>query len=98
MLILLCVFLEREPGSYPKAVNSCCLTVPPFSDLNLSLGTQGRSWWLNGAHFLRTRNGGHRKALPPRSPTKLCLSSDIQTPYIFEIKQFFRISSAFFSH
>ena len=67
---------------------ACCLTVPPLSlhplpslasnCLNLSPGTQGRSWWLNeGMHFLRTRNGGDRKALVPRSPTGLRLVSGL---------------------
>ena len=27
---------------------------------------------MNEAHFLRTRNGGHKKALASRSPTELC--------------------------
>ena len=61
----------------------CFLTVPPsslrplpslISDcLNLPLGTWGRSWRLNEAHFLRTRNGGHREAFVPRSLTGPCL-------------------------
>ena len=58
----------------------CCLTVPPLSlyplpflisnCLNLPLGTQRRPWRLSEAHFLKTRNGGHRKAFVPRSPTE----------------------------
>ena len=53
----------------------CFLTIPPLSlhslpslissCWNLSLGTQGKSWRLNAAHFPGTRNGGHRKALCP---------------------------------
>ena len=84
MLILLCVTLEREPGSHPEAVRlyGCCLTVPPWSlhplpslissCLNLPLETQGRSWRLKEAHFLKIRNGEHRKAFVLRSPTGPC--------------------------
>ena len=63
----------------------CCLTVPRLSShplhspitncLYLPLGTQGRLWRLCKAHFLKTRNGGHRKAFVPRSPTGPCLVS-----------------------
>ena len=63
----------------------CFLPVPPMSlhplsslisdCLNLFLGTQGRSWRLNETHFLRTRNGGHRKTFVPRSPAGLCTVS-----------------------
>ena len=35
---------------------------------NLPLGTQGRLWKLSEAHFLKTRNEGHRKAFVPKSP------------------------------
>ena len=67
------VYSLRGTGSCPKAV-LLLLNFPPFPDqqLILSLGTQGRSWWLNEACFLRTGNGGHRKALTPWSPTWLC--------------------------
>ena len=61
----------------------CFLTAPPLSllplpslisnHLNLPLGTQGRSWRLNEAHFLKTRNGGHRQDFVPRSPAGPCL-------------------------
>ena len=44
----------------PSLISNC---------LNLPLGTQGRPWRLNEAHFLKTRNGGHREAFVPRSPT-----------------------------
>ena len=54
----------------PSLVSTC---------LNLSLRTLGRSWKLNGAHFLRTRNGGHRKAYVLRSPTGLCLVTILET-------------------
>ena len=57
----------------------CCLSLPPLSlpplpsllsnCRNLPIATQGRSWRLNEAHFLKTRNGGHGKAFVPRSPT-----------------------------
>ena len=80
-LILLCVFLERDAGSCPKA-GLLFLDRPPLflhplpslisNYLNLSLETQKRSWWLKEAHFLRTRNGGHRKAFVPLSPTGAC--------------------------
>ena len=40
--------------------------------LNLLIGTQGRSWRLNEAYFLQTRNGGHKKVFVPRSPTGSC--------------------------
>ena len=61
----------------------CCLTVPPWSwhslpslissYWNRPLGTQERPRRPNEAHFLKTRNGGHRKAFLPRSPTGPCL-------------------------
>ena len=64
----------------------CFVTVPPLSlhplpsllsnCLNLPLGTQGRPWRLSEVHFLRTRNGGHRKAFVPRSPTGPCSVSE----------------------
>ena len=44
------------------------------SHLNLPIGTQGRSWLLNGAYCLRSRNG-HNKAFVPRSPIASCLVS-----------------------
>ena len=86
MPILLCVILEGKPGPSPKTVvlllldySSFVFASPPFPPshisncLNLPVGTQGRSWRLNEAHFLKTRDGGHRKAFVPRSPTGPCL-------------------------
>ena len=85
MPILLCVSLEGNQDPAP-GLDYCVLTIPPLSlhllpslisnCLNLPLGTQGRSWGLNEAHFLRTRNLGHRKALAPRSPRGPCPVSD----------------------
>ena len=80
---------DPAPGLY-----YCCLIVPPLSlhpfpsltsnSLNLSLGTMARSWWLNEAHFLRIRNGGHKKAFVPRSHLGPCL--DLRCPlYNLEI-------------
>ena len=70
--VLLCIFLEEEPAAAPRL--HYCLSAPPAwslhplpsqisSCLNLTVGTQGRSWRLNEAHFLRRRNGGHHRAL-----------------------------------
>ena len=58
----------------PEGCTTVFLTAPPLpslisSCLNLIFGTQGRSWRLNEAYFLPTRNGGHRRASVPR-----CLS------------------------
>ena len=63
------------------------LTVPPLSlhplpslisnCLNLSLGAQGRSWWLNEVHFLRKINVRHRKAFVPRSPRGSCSTIEL---------------------
>ena len=53
----------------PSQISTC---------LNLPLGTQGRSRRLNEAHFLRTRNGGPRKACVPRSPTGPCSVTCVQ--------------------
>ena len=50
----------------PSLISNC---------LNLPLGTQGRPWRLNEAHFLRIRNGGHRKAFASRNPAGPCLVS-----------------------
>ena len=71
----------------PQGLYSCFLTVPPLSlhplpslisnCLNLSLGTQGRLWRLNEAHFLKTRNGEHRKSFCAQEPRKALLSYHI---------------------
>ena len=81
MPVLLCVFLEREPGCCPKAILlllDLFLLFLNSNRLNLSLGTQTRSWWLKEAHFLRTRKEGHRKSLAPRSPTGPCQVSVVR--------------------
>ena len=78
MLTSLCVSLEREPGSCPKAVLlfldcfSLVSASPSFPDQQLSEPApwnSGRSERLNEAYFLKTRHGGHRKAFVPRKPT-----------------------------
>ena len=56
----------------------CFLTVPPLSlhplpslmsnCLNLPLGSQRRSWRLNEACFLKTRNGDTERLLCPEAP------------------------------
>ena len=74
-------FFEGNQDTMPRFY--CCnLTVPPLSlhplpslisnCLNLPLGTQGRSWRLNEAHFLEIRNGGHRKSFVPRDLQDPC--------------------------
>ena len=50
--------------SLPSLINNC---------LNLSFGSQGRSRRLNGAYFLKMRNGGHRKDLYQRRPYRVLL-------------------------
>ena len=62
-------FLTTSPlplNHLPALMSNC---------LHLSFGTQGRSWRQNEVYFLLTRNGGHRKAFVPRSPTGPCLVS-----------------------
>ena len=80
MPLSLCVSLGGHQDPAPR-LYYCFLTVLPLSlhplpslsnCLNLPLGTQGRPWRRNEAHFLKTRNGGHRKAFVSRSPTGLC--------------------------
>ena len=65
---------NQDPAS---KLYDCCLTIPPWISNHpiLPLGTQGKSWRLDEAHFLRRRNPGHRKALVPRGPTGPCLVS-----------------------
>ena len=79
--ILFCIFLEGEPAPRPQAALLCLdgsslvSASPPFPDEHLSesaLGVQGRSGRLNEACFLQMRNGGHRNAFMPRSPTGSC--------------------------
>ena len=80
--MLLCVFLEGEPGPFPKAVllfldcsslsSQHPLPSPTSHCLNLPFGTQGRSRRVNEAYFLKTRDEGHTKAFLPGSPTGPC--------------------------
>ena len=56
---------------------SCVFASPPFligAPGNLPLGTQGRPWRLNEAHFLETRNGGQKDFAPRSSPGPCSLS------------------------
>ena len=79
------MYLVRGNQDPAPRLYYCFLTLLPLSlhllpslisiCLDLSLGTQGRSWRLNGAHFLKTRNGGRRKAFVLRNPTGPCLVS-----------------------
>ena len=81
MPITLCVSLGRGYQDPTPRLYYCFLTAVPPSSLHpssstissnclyLPLGTQGRLWKLNEAHFLKTRNGGQRKAFVPKSPT-----------------------------
>ena len=60
----------------------CFLTVPPWflhsfpslisNSFNLPIGTQERSWRLNEAYFLQSRNEGHRKVFMTGCPTGFC--------------------------
>ena len=76
-----CVSLEREEGSCPKAVllfldySSLGFASPSFPDQQLSEPApwnSGKTMELNEAHFLKARNGGHRNAFVPRTPTGPC--------------------------
>ena len=79
--ISLCVSPEREPGSCPRAVllflncSSLVFASPSFCDQQLSEPVprnSGKVLEAEQGHFLRTRNGGHRKVFVPRSPTGPC--------------------------
>ena len=50
----------------------CISLLPCSATVWTSLVTQGGLWKLNEANFLRTRNGGHRKAFVPKSSTRPC--------------------------
>ena len=73
--------LRRNQDPAPR-LHYDFLTAPPLflhplpslisSCLNLPFGTQVRSRRLNEAHFLQTRNGGHRKICTRESPTGSC--------------------------
>ena len=77
MPMSLCASLQRQPGSCPKTV-LLFLDCSPWSlhplpslisnCLNLPLGTQGRPWKLNEAHFLKARDGGQRETFVLRNP------------------------------
>ena len=40
--------------------------------MNLPLGTQGRSWWLDEGHPLQSKKRRTQEGLVPRSPAGLC--------------------------
>ena len=78
--MLLCVSLEGEPGPCPRAellflgCSSLVSASPPFPDEQLfkyALWNSGKVIEAGGCS-LQTRNGGHRKASVPRSPTGPC--------------------------
>ena len=80
---MLRVSLEAEPGPCPKAAllflvgSSPVSASPPFPDQQLfepALRNSGKVTEA-GVYSLQTRNGGHRKAFVPRSPTGSCLVS-----------------------
>ena len=64
------IFFEEGPGPCPQTALLSLDSSPSLhplpslisNPLNLPLGSQGRSWRLNEAHLLRTKNEGHRKA------------------------------------
>ena len=76
-----CLRGNQDPA--PR-LHYCSLIVPPLSlhplpslinsCLNLPIGTQGRSWRLNEASFLSSRNGEHRKAFCAQEPHRVLLS------------------------
>ena len=90
MPTLLCASLEGEPGFCPKVAlllsdpDPCSLVFasPPFLHQHLYepvTWNSGKSLEANVAHFLKTRNGGHRKAFVLRSPTgSFWVSSETQ--------------------
>ena len=91
---MLCV-PEAGPGPAPR-LHSGLLPAPPWSPhplpsltstcLNLPFGTQGRSWRLNEAYFLKTRSEGHRTAFGPRGRRALLgLVSDILVSLALEM-------------
>ena len=71
MPILLCIFLEEEPGPCPKAAlffrdcSSLVSASPPFPVEQLPF----RAWKAMEAETpsLKTRNGGHRKSCVPQA-------------------------------
>ena len=78
--ILLCIFLEEDPGSCPKAAllsidgSSLVSVSPPFQVEQLfepALWTSGKVTEAE-AYSRKTRNGGHSKACIPRSPIGPC--------------------------
>ena len=82
---------KRENKDLAPRLYYCFLTVPVLflhslpslisNCLNLSLGIHGRPWRLKEAHFLRTRNWGHRKAFVPRSLTGSCSVTMVGSAY-----------------
>ena len=73
--------LSENKDPVPK-LYYCFLTVPPWSlhsfpslisaSFNLPTGTQERSWRLNEAYFLQSRNEGQRKVFMTGCPTGFC--------------------------
>ena len=72
---------NQDPGQGGTIV-LICFSLPPLSlhhfpslisnCLNLSVGTPGRSWRLNEAHFLLRQKGVHKKTFVPGSPIGSC--------------------------
>ena len=67
--VLLCVSVNGATGLCPKAALDCFSLVshplPSLTNncLNLPIGTQERSWRLNGGYFLQLKKWGYRKSL-----------------------------------
>lgn len=71
-MILLCIYLEEEPGHSPKTAllfpdcHSLFSVSFPYlisNCFNMPFGTLGRSRRQNETYFLQVRNRGHRKDL-----------------------------------
>ena len=77
---LLCIFHKEEPGPSPRGALLSWLFRPGFYPPSLPwLATFWTCFWNSGkvmeaeAHSPKTRNGGHRKACVPWSPTGFIL-------------------------
>ena len=73
--IMLCMTFEKEPGhclnlQYGFSPLLPCLYISSLihNCLNLAFGTQRRSWMLNEAYFLQTRDWGTENLLGSRAP------------------------------
>ena len=86
--ILLCVSLDGNQDPAPR-LHYCfswlflpCLCIPSLPWLasvwTCPVGTQRRSWRLNEAYFLLSRNGGHRRLLCPGAPLVLGFTSKMK--------------------